>query len=295
MNFGLKPQRRLVAFTVSLSVGVTLAAAGCAATRTSARPAAAASTASAAASTEAAGTASSSSTPITDPVVPAADRSTGPAPGPAARTMSAPPAATTPASGSGPMAAPKRPAQPPPPPVPASSLPNAAAAVWQPMGGLVAMNVPAARDIGIGECVGVNGAAAWHEQGYVSAQNTPAQEDVFGFADTATATKAFDDIVAGLGSCAATSRDLQRKAGTALDATVATTATANRAQAWSRQWTAVPGQSAAGPQRNHYYLVQHGATVIVASFTEFGADPANPYDTAGDPAVLTMLAANAGS
>jgi hypothetical protein len=161
------------------------------------------------------------------------------------------------------------------------------------MGGLVTMTVPTTRGIGIEECAGVSGAVAWHEQGYVSALDTPAQEDVFGFGDIAAATKAYQDITAGLNSCGSASRDLQQKAGTATDAIVVTTATANQAQAWSRQWTGVPGQSAAGPQTNHFYLVQHGATVIVASFSEFGLNPPHRYDTVGDPAVLTMLAANA--
>jgi hypothetical protein len=163
------------------------------------------------------------------------------------------------------------------------------------MGGLVPMNVPAMRAIGMSECASVRGAAAWHEQGYVSDQHTPAQEDIFGFSDTAAAAKAFQALAAGFDSCSATSQGLQQKSGTTVDAAVVATAAASQAKAWSRQWTGVAGQSAPGPQTNHYYLVQRGSTVIVASFTEFGAAPPHRYDTAGDSAVLTMLAANAAS
>jgi hypothetical protein len=177
--------------------------------------------------------------------------------------------------------------------VPATSLPNAAVAAWQPMGPLAAMTVPATGTIGIGECAKVKGAAAWHEQGYISAQKTPAQEDVFGFADAATAARAYQDIATAMAGCQQTTRALQAQGGAPTDATVTATATTAQGFAWSRQWTGVAGQSAAGPQINHYYLVEHGATVIIAGFTEFGSHPANRYDTTGDPAVLTMLAANA--
>jgi hypothetical protein len=157
------------------------------------------------------------------------------------------------------------------------------------------MTLPTARDVGIGECAKVHGAVAWHEQGYVSAQNTPAQEDIFGFGDARAAAQEFSAITAGLNACGQTTRDVQRTAGVQQDAVVATTATATQAQAWSRRWTGVAGQSADGAQTNHYYLVQRGATVILASFTEFGANPPNPYDPAGDPAVLTMLSATVAS
>ncbi|MEY9861490.1 hypothetical protein ABH935_007131 [Catenulispora sp. GAS73] len=184
-------------------------------------------------------------------------------------------------------------APPPPAPLKAVDLPNAAAVDWQPTGGLVAMTLPAVGGIDLSECATVSGAAAWHEQGYASAQNTPAQEDIFGFTDTATATRAFQAIADGLNGCQQTSRDLQHSGGVTTDATVTTTATTAQGLAWARTWTAVPGASAAGPQTNHYYLVQHGATVIVAAFTEFGANPPHRYDTTGDPAVITMLAAHA--
>lgn len=137
-------------------------------------------------------------------------------------------------------------------------------------------------------------AAAWHEQGYLSAQNAPAQEDIFGFGDAQSAAQAFSAIASGLNACAQTTRDLQRAGGAPQDAVVATMATAPQARAWSRRWTGVAGQSAAGAQTNHYYLVQRGSIVILASFTEFGANPPNPYDPAGDPAVLTMLTATVG-
>ncbi|WP_194917382.1 hypothetical protein [Catenulispora rubra] len=157
------------------------------------------------------------------------------------------------------------------------------------------MTVPTARDIGVAGCAKVHGAVAWHEQGYVSVQNTPAQEDIFGFGDAQTAAQQFSAIAAGLNACTQTTRDLQRTAGVPQDAVVTTTATAAQAQAWSRRWTGFAGQSAAGPQSNHYYLVQRGPTVILASFTEFGANPPNPYDPAGDPAVLAMLSASVAS
>jgi hypothetical protein len=155
--------------------------------------------------------------------------------------------------------------------------------------------VPPTQTVGLGECAKVGEVAAWHEQGYVSAQHTPAQEDIFGFADAATAGRAYQAIADGLAACQQTSRDLQRTTGTVTDAAVTATATTSQGLAWSRTWTGVAGASAGGPQTDHYYLVRHDATVIVAAFTEFGANPPNRYDAAGDPAVLTMLAANAAS
>ena len=157
------------------------------------------------------------------------------------------------------------------------------------------MTVPATVPIGLGECAKVTGAVAWHEQGYASAQNAPAQEDIFGFADTASSTQAYQAIAKDLNACQQTTRGVQQAAGIPADATVAATANTPQGLAWSRTWTGVGGASAAGPQTNHYYLIQHGANVIVAAFTEFGANPPHRYDTTGDPAVLTMLAANAAS
>ncbi|MFD0634249.1 hypothetical protein ACFQ9X_24560 [Catenulispora yoronensis] len=158
------------------------------------------------------------------------------------------------------------------------------------MGALVAMTLPPSRTVGLGECAKVVGATAWHEQGYISAQKTPAQEDIFGFADAATAAQAYAAIAAGLNGCQQTSRDVQQGAGVPVDATVAATATTAHGLAWSRTWTGVPGASLGGAQINHYYLVRHDTTIIIAAFTELGADPAHRYDTAGDSAVLTMLA-----
>ena len=163
------------------------------------------------------------------------------------------------------------------------------------MGGLVAMTRPSSETVGLSECAKVAGVAAWHEQGYVSAQKTPAQEDVFGFADAAAATQAYQAIADGLNACQQTTRDVQQRGGVPADAIVTATATTPQGLAWSRTWTGVAGTSAGGPQTNHYYLVRHDATVIVAAFTEFGANPPNRYDTAGDPAVLAMLATNAAS
>jgi hypothetical protein len=179
--------------------------------------------------------------------------------------------------------------------VPPSSLPNAGVAAWKPMGSLGTMQLPAQRGIEISECLMLNGAAAWHEQAYISAQQTPAQEDIFGFTDAASAAKAYQAMAAAEAGCQQVSRGLQAQNHLPTDATVAVTGQGNQAQAWSRSWTGVAGQSMPGPQIDHYYLVQRGATVIVASFTETGAGLARPYDTAGDPAILTMLAANAGS
>jgi hypothetical protein len=177
--------------------------------------------------------------------------------------------------------------------VPPQSLPNAATAAWQATGGLVVMTLPTSGGVGLGECAKVTGATAWHEQAYASAQNTPAQEDIFGFANDAAAAQAYQAITADLNACQQTSRDVQQQAGKPVDAIVTATASSPQGRAWSRTWTGVAGASAAGPQTNHYYMVQHGATVIVAAFTEFGANPPHRYDTAGDDAVLSMLAANA--
>ncbi|GAA1965542.1 hypothetical protein [Catenulispora subtropica] len=311
MNDHIKPRHRLPTLLAALAAaGVGLTAASCSShsggtgSPAAAGPTTASVAAPAEASTAAPTTATGPQAPGADgpagdlagvtshpPAGPGAVSSAAARPGPASSAPSAP---SSPA-GPGPGAPSSRPAPPAPPPIPAPSLPNAAVADWQPMGGLVAMTVPEGRDIGISECASVHGAAAWHEQGYVSAQHTPAQEDVFGFGDPQSATRAFQSITASLDGCAQTTRDAQRRGGAPLDATVVTTATAQQAQAWSRKWTGVAGQSAAGPQINHYYLVQRGATVILAGFSEFGAHPPTPYDTAGDPAVLTMLTANAGS
>ena len=141
----------------------------------------------------------------------------------------------------------------------------------------------------------INGAGAWHEQGYISAQHTPAQEDIFGFADTASAASAYQSMVGAMSGCQQLSRSLQSADHLPADASVAVTGTGTQEQAWSRTWTGVPGQSMAGPQIDHYYLVQRGATVIIAGFTETGPGLAKPYDTSGDQAVLSMLAAHAGS
>lgn len=189
-----------------------------------------------------------------------------------------------PASGSGPRI---------PPPVPPSRLPDQTVAHWRTAGDLTALPVSAGHRVRLNECASAEGVTAWHEQGYISARNTPAQEDILSFPDTTGAARAFAAIQSGMEGCEDTLRKLQSGSGTVTDAQVTRTADSAQGSAWSRTWTGVIGASAAGPQINHYYLVRHGGTVVVAAFTEFGAHPADAYDTAGDPAVVSMLAADA--
>lgn len=179
-----------------------------------------------------------------------------------------------------------------PPPVPPSRLPDQAVAHWRTAGHLTALPVSAGHRVRLNECASAEGVTAWHEQGYISTRNTPAQEDILSFRDTTGAARAFAAIQSGMDGCQDTLRTLQRDSGTVTDAQVARTAHSTRGSAWSRTWTGVIGTSAAGPQVNHYYLVRHGSTVVVTAFTEFGAHRADAYDTAGDPAVVSVLAAH---
>lgn len=182
-----------------------------------------------------------------------------------------------------------------PAPIPPSRLPHQAVARWHATGTLVAMPLSAEHRVTLNECADAPGVTAWHEQAYISAQHTPAQEDILSFPDAAGAATAATAIQAGMRGCQATSRNLQRGSGPATDARVTRTARNGSGAAWSRSWNAVAGFSAAGPQVNHYYLIRHGSTVVVAAFTEFGAHRADGYDVAGDPAVLAVLAADAAS
>jgi hypothetical protein len=182
-----------------------------------------------------------------------------------------------------------------PAPIPPSRLPHQEVAHWRATGTLVAMPLSAEHRVSLNECANAPGVTAWHEQAYVSAQHTPAQEDILSFPDAAGAATAATAIQSGMRDCQATSQNLQRGSALAADARVTRTARNEAGAAWSRTWNAVAGLSAAGPQVNHYYLIRHGSTVVVAAFTEFGASRPDGYDAAGDPAVLAMLAADAAS
>ncbi|MFD8705949.1 hypothetical protein ACFV1W_25655 [Kitasatospora sp. NPDC059648] len=58
------------------------------------------------------------------------------------------------------------------------------------------------------------------------------------------------------------------------EAQVSRTATTGDGTAYARQWTAVGGMSAAGPQTSHIYLVQRGNLLTVLQFPELAENGA---------------------
>ncbi|MGA5823220.1 hypothetical protein ACPC54_35820 [Kitasatospora sp. NPDC094028] len=215
------------------------------------------------------------SAPPAEPASTAAP-ATGAAQPPAAEP--APPAATAPAAAA-------------PAPLAAEKLPDAGRAAWKPIAR--PHTQPVVHDVGLNECATVKGAASWQQQGYVGNFKTPAIQDTFTFTDPAAARRAYADVLAAMDTCQQRSRTLQSAAKLAPDAQVATTATTADGSAYARQWTAVAGMSAPGPQTGHVYVVRRGGVLAVLQF-------AVPADAPGDHALsatddrgaLTELAAH---
>ncbi|MFI9157161.1 hypothetical protein [Kitasatospora aureofaciens] len=233
--------------------------------------------------------AAASAAPSGSPSAMAPGESAVPAAAPAVASAAAPTSATvassTPADTAVPPAAPS--ATTPPPPLAPAKLPDNAAASWKPMA--PPHTQPVTHDIGLNECASVHGALTWQQQGYVSAFKTPAVQDSFSFADSATAQRVYQSLTAAMNTCQDASRALQAKAHVSADAQVSQTATTSDGTAYARQWTAVGGMSAAGPQTSHIYLVQRGNLLTALQFPELAENGAK-YATKDDQSALTALA-----
>ncbi|MFJ7243636.1 hypothetical protein ACIQWA_03205 [Kitasatospora sp. NPDC098652] len=195
------------------------------------------------------------------------------------------PASPAPAKPAGPgAAAPAAPA-----PLAPSKLPDAGGAAWKPIA--PPHTQPAVQSVGLNECATVKGAATWQQQGYVSSFKTPAVQDTFTFADPETARRAYEDVLAAMNTCQQQSRDAQSAAKLAPDAVVTTTAAVTGGTAYAREWTAVPGMSAPGPQTGHVYVVQRGGVLAVLQFAVPAATPGDHTLSAdADRGALTELA-----
>ncbi|MFF2147788.1 hypothetical protein [Kitasatospora sp. NPDC058190] len=176
-----------------------------------------------------------------------------------------------------------------PAPLPPAQLPANAAAAWKP---IAPPNTRATtHDVRLNECAAVKGATTWQQQGYVSSFKTPAIQDTFTFTDATTAQQAYTDVLNAMNTCQQQSRALQSSAKISPDAQVATTATTAEGTAYSRQWTAVAGMSAPGPQTGHIYLVRHQNILAVLQFAVPADTPgANALTAADDRTTLTNLA-----
>lgn len=213
--------------------------------------------------------------------------------GTAVATQSSSTASAAPPASAAPITAPARsssgnPATTDPPRLTATQLPAASAEKWDPAGPPSTRDITG-HDITENECFKAEGANTWTQQAFYGGdgQNTAIQ-DSFTFSSAGAAESAYQDAVTGMDACRQTSVALQQKNGVTPDAKVAQTASGTAAAAWKRTWTGVMGMSADSPQTNHIYLAVNGARLIVLQFTEFPGQAA-PYDTAGDPQVLTML------
>ncbi|MBD0695842.1 hypothetical protein [Streptomyces sp. CBMA123] len=235
-----------------------------------------------------------SSTPVTTPAdSPVGATGQGPqtptsqptAAGTAAAARPAPPApgaaATSKQADRAPAAAPA--------PLPPAQLPDNAAAAWKPIA--QPKTQATAHDVRLNECAAVKGATTWQQQGYVSSFKTPAIQDTFTFTDAATAQQAYTDLLSAMNTCQQQSRALQSAAKLPQDAQVATTATTAEGTAYSRQWTAVAGMSAPGPQTGHIYLVRHQNVLTSLQFAVPADIPgAGALTAADDQTALSNLA-----
>lgn len=173
-----------------------------------------------------------------------------------------------------------------------AQLPDSADEGWKLLA--PARTQPVTSAIQLNECASVAGATSWQQAAYISVHRTPAEQDVFTFGDASAAKAAYQSLLARMGDCQAQSRALQGKSHLTADATVAATATTAQGTAWSRRWTGVEGISAAGPQTNHLYAVQQGASLAVVHFDEWAGTQAAPYDTRADQDVLSAVARQLG-
>jgi hypothetical protein len=171
-----------------------------------------------------------------------------------------------------------------------SKLPGGATLSWtaQPTGPLEQV---VGHSIELNECATVQDASTWQQQSYMSSGGNSAILETFAFASNSAAASAFASVDAGMDSCQSVSRALQNANHAPQDAVCLETASEPSLAAFERKWTGVQGISAAGPQINHLYFAQRGATLLVLHFDEFtaGTDSAARYDVQNDPSVLSML------
>lgn len=195
----------------------------------------------------------------------------------------APPAPAKPAApAAAPVAAPA--------PLAPAKLPDAGAS-WKPIA--QPHTQPVVHDVGLNECAAVKGAVSWQQQGYVSSFKTPAIQDTFTFADPAAAQRAYTDVLTAMNSCQQHSRDAQSAAKLTPDAVVNATANVAGGAAYARQWNAVAGMSAPGPQTGHVYVVQRGGVLAVLQFAvPAGAPGDHILSAADDRSALAALAAH---
>ncbi|MDH6111682.1 hypothetical protein P3T36_001997 [Kitasatospora sp. MAP12-15] len=178
----------------------------------------------------------------------------------------------------------------PPAPLAPAQLPDSVTAGWKPIAAPHTQAV--SHRIGLNECAGVDGAASWQQQGYVSSFNTPAIQDSFSFADPTAAQSAYTAVLSAMDGCQQQSRALQTSSKISADAQVTKTAAATDATAYARQWNAVAGMSAPGPQTDHIYVVRSGSVLTVLQFAvPAGASGGNSTTAADDQATLTTIAA----
>ncbi|WP_100863378.1 MULTISPECIES: sensor domain-containing protein [Streptomyces] len=156
---------------------------------------------------------------------------------------------------------------------------------WKPDGPLSSQELRGQK-ITLNECATVAGATLWQQQGYLSSARNAAGQQLFSFPDAASAKGAYDQLVADMNNCQATSRGLQAREGVPQDAVVSTTATSKDGTAWSRHWTG----TARDVQTNHLYAVHQGDHLTLFQFDELAERPAPPHDTGTDAAVLGALA-----
>ncbi|MEV7022249.1 hypothetical protein [Kitasatospora sp. NPDC093558] len=196
----------------------------------------------------------------------------------------------TPQQAAGAPAAASGPVRTAPAPLPAAQLPDNTAAAWKPIA--QPHTQATTHDIRLNECAVAKGATTWQQQGYVSAFKTPAIQDTFTFADAASAQQAYADLLSSMNTCQEQSRALQSNGKLPQDAQVSTTNTTAEGTAYARQWTAVPGISAPGPQTGHIYLVHHDNTLTALQFAIPAGTPGAGALTADDDrTTLTNLAA----
>ncbi|ATZ23567.1 hypothetical protein ACFZBM_27740 [Streptomyces lavendulae] len=170
-----------------------------------------------------------------------------------------------------------------------AKLPVEKALGWKPDGPLTSQELRGQK-ITLNECANVAGATLWQQQGYLSSAKNAAGQQLFFFPDASSAGSAYDQLVADMNTCQATSRQLQAREGAPQDAVVSTTATVKDGTAWSRHWTGVGGMSARDVQTNHLYVVRQGDHLTLFQFDELAERPGPPHDTGTDAAVLDVLA-----
>jgi hypothetical protein len=171
---------------------------------------------------------------------------------------------------------------------PTAHIPGNSHLHWKPKGTPTAITDPQQlhQDLWTPWGGGLTGFTSRQEQDFAGANQTTttqatARQYIFTFPTANAAKAAYQRIADTRAACVKSWASDQIRHGTPADASVHQTATGPSASSWAWRWTGfTTPMTAAGPQIDHEYLLQHGSTLSITDIYE-------PLPTIGDASAVS--------